>query len=349
MAYIPGIDVSYWEGGIDWKKVRGDGIRYMFTKATEGEGYADPTLSENWSGAKSVGILRGAYHFFHPNMNPVKQADHFIQAVKKLNDNGELPPVLDMEVTDNQANQVIIDRAKTWLDRVQQGLGKRPIIYSGPGFLKYNFVVSGGGPPLWTKDYILWIANYGVSQPFLPKGWLKWTFWQYSEAGRINGINSAVDLDWFNGTVEELYEFANAQPPGATTYTVNQGDTLQSIADQFGLSLSELVEANPQLIQANMVLKIPEAIDVSTPTDSGTTNTGSTGGTSDGGTTDSGTTGGASGGGTTTTERTYTVKSGDTLSAIALKFGTTYGLIAQLNGIAPPYIIHPGQILKIPS
>lgn len=330
MDYVPGIDVSYWEGGIDWKKVRGDGFRYMFTKATEGEGYEDPTLDDNWLGAKSVGILRGAYHFFHPNMNPVKQADHFIQAVKKLNDNGELPPVLDLEVTDNQVNQTVIDRAKTWLDRVQQGLGKRPIIYSSPGFLKYNFVVPGGGPPLWTKDYVLWIANYGVSQPLLPKGWLSWIFWQYSETGKVNGINAAVDLDWFNGTVEDLYKFAGSQPPGATTYTVKQGDTLQSIADQFGLSLSELAGANPQLIQPNMVLKIPAAVtDITIPTDGGATDM-------------------VPNGGTPATEKNYTVKSGDTLSGIALKFGTTYGLIAQFNGIAPPYIIHPGQVLKIP-
>jgi GH25 family lysozyme M1 (1,4-beta-N-acetylmuramidase)/LysM repeat protein len=330
MAYVPGIDVSYWEGGIDWKKVRGAGIRYMFTKATEGEGYEDPTLDDNWLGAKSVGILRGAYHFFHPNMNPTKQADHFLQAVKKLNDNGELPPVLDLEVTDNQPTNTIIDRAKTWLDRVQQALGKRPIIYSSPGFLKYNFIVPGGGPPLWTKDYVLWIANYKVDKPYLPKGWLKWTFWQYSEEGQVDGINAAVDLDWFNGTVEELYQFAGAQPPDATTYKVKQGDTLQSIANQFGLSLSELVDANPQLIQPNMVLKIPVAVvDISVPTDTGPTH-------------ESPTTG------TPTTEKTYTVKSGDTLSGIALKFGTTYGLIAQLNGIEPPYVIHPGQVLKIP-
>jgi LysM repeat protein len=140
-----------------------------------------------------------------------------------------------------------------------------------------------------------------------------------------------VDLNWFNGTVEELYKFANTQPPGATTYKVKQGDTLQSIANQFGLSLSELVDANPQLIQPNMILKIPEAvIDTSISTGSGTTGTGSTSG------------------GETVIERTYTVKAGDTLSGIALKFGTTYGLIAQLNGISTPYVIHPGQVLKIP-
>ncbi|MFZ5821104.1 MAG: GH25 family lysozyme [Chloroflexota bacterium] len=331
MTFVPGIDVSYWEAGIDWKKVRGDGIRFMFAKATEGEGYVDPTFDDNWLGAKSVGILRGAYHFFHPNMNAVKQADKFIQVVKAMNDNGELPPVLDLEVTDNQPSQAIIDRAKTWLDRVQQGLGKRPIIYSSPGFLKYSFVVPGGGPPLWANDYALWIANYGVSQPYLPKGWLKWIFWQHSETGKVKGINAAVDLDWFNGTVDELYQFAGAQPPGSTTYKVKQGDTLPGIADQFGLSLLELVAANPQLIQANMTLKIPAPGSASaeerTVLDEGGVGAGSS---------------------QTVAAKIYTVKAGDTLSGIAVKFGTTYGVIAQLNGIAPPYVIHPGQALKIP-
>ncbi len=334
MANVPGIDVSYWEAGIDWKKVRGEGIRFVFIKATEGEQYLDPTFDDNWLGAKSVGILRGAYHFFHPNMNPTKQADKFIRVVKDMNDAGELPPVLDLEVTDNQVNQTIIDRAKTWLDRVQQQLGKKPILYSSPGFLKYNFSVPGGGPPFWTKDHILWIANYGQPQPLLPPGWMQWAFWQYSESGHINGINSSVDLNWFNGTVEELYQLAGSQLPSPTTYKVKQGDSLQSIADQFGLALVELAAANAQLIQPNMILSIPvptegEARSVSTTTPA------------PGG-------GGTGSGGTAPSQRTYTVKAGDTLSGIALKYGTTYGAIAQLNGIAPPYLIVPGQVLKIP-
>jgi GH25 family lysozyme M1 (1,4-beta-N-acetylmuramidase)/LysM repeat protein len=334
MAYVPGIDVSYWEAGIDWKKVRGDGIRFVFVKTTEGETYVDPTFDDNWQGAKSVGILRAAYHFFHPNMNPVRQADKFIQVVRGMNDVGELPPILDMEVSDNQTAQTIIDRAKTWLDRVQQNLGILPIIYSNPGFLKYSFSVPGGGPPFWTKDHILWIANYGQPQPLLPPGWLKWTFWQYSESGRINGINASVDLDWFNGTVEALYQLAGAQPPSPTTYKVKQGDSLQSIADQFGLSLAELVGANTRLIQPNMTLSIP----LPTIEDTRTSGSGTT-------TSVSASTGTGS---TDLPQRTYTVKSGDTLSGIALKYSTTYGAIAQLNGIAPPYLIVPGQVLKIP-
>lgn len=330
MSYTPGIDVSYWEAGIDWKKVRGEGIRFMFAKATEGEGYVDPTFDDNWRGAKTVGILRGAYHFFHPNMNPSKQADRFIQVVKAMNDLGELPPALDLEVSDNQPNPIIIERAKVWLDRVQQGLGKRPILYSSPGFLKSNFVVPGGGPPLWATEYALWIANYGVNQPYLPKGWMKWTFWQHSETGKVKGINAAVDLDWFNGTVEELYRFAGLPLPTETTYVVKQGDTLPGIAEQFGLSLLDLVGANPHLIQPNLTLKIPAASASNSETRAAPEE------------------GARESPSELPQAKLYTVKAGDTLSGIAARFGTTYGIIAQLNGIAPPYVIYPGQMLKIP-
>jgi lysozyme len=169
----------------------------------------------------------------------------------------------------------------------------------------------------------------------LPSGWLQWTFWQYSETGRVKGVNSSVDLDWFNGTIEELYQLAGSQLPGPSTYRVKQGDTLQSIADQYGLSLSELVSSNPQLIQPNMTLSIPvtsEGDSRSSTSDIAATDITPAGGTDS----------------STTPQRTYTVKSGDTLSGIALKYGTTYGAIAQINGIAPPYLIVPGQVLKIP-
>ncbi|GAB4417671.1 MAG: hypothetical protein Kow002_04170 [Anaerolineales bacterium] len=320
MVYVPGIDVSHWNGTINWKLVRGDGIRFAFMKATEGTAYEDDTFPKNWKDAKSVGILRGAYHFFHPNMDAKKQADLFIKYVKKTNDLGELPPVLDLEVQDNQPNSVIISRAKTWLDQVEQEFGKRPIIYSSPGFLKYQFSELGGGPPAWTKNYDLWIANYEPS-PWLPPGWPKWTFWQHSKTGLVSGINASVDLNWFNGTLDELFDYADAQPPQPMTYKVKTGDTLQSIANQFGLSLAALIEANPQLIQANMNLKIP--IPDSTTTPPGPVAPPPSG-------------------------RTYTVKTGDTLSGIAARFGTTVGVLVELNNLLNPNFIVEGQVLKLP-
>lgn len=321
MAYVPGIDVSHWEAPVEWSMVRAQGIRFAFIKATEGETYVDSTFDENWAGAKRAGILRGAYHFFHPNMNPTRQAERFIQTVRAVGDGGELPPVIDLEAADEIGRDTIISRAKTWIDRVQQTLGKRPIIYSSPYFLKDSFSVPGGGPPAWTKDYVLWIANYEVSEPYLPKGWLKWTFWQYTDKGRISGINTNVDLDWFNGTVAQLYQFAGVQLPGQGTYTVQSGDTLEGVAGRFGLSVAELIAANSQLIRPNMVLNVPApgpAEEEPPPPPP-------------------------------PPQRTYTVRAGDTLTAIARRFGTTVGALVQVNGIENPDLIRVGQVLIIPQ
>ena len=89
MATVPGIDVSYWNAGIDWPKVRATGQRFAITKATEGITYKDPTFNNNWSGAKAAGLLRGAYHFFRCNVDAQKQADYFINYVKTVKDNGD--------------------------------------------------------------------------------------------------------------------------------------------------------------------------------------------------------------------------------------------------------------------
>lgn len=328
MATVPGIDVSYWDSGIDWPKVRATGQRYVFVKATEGQAYSDPTFPGNWSGAKTAGLLRGAYCFFHPNLDASKQADLFIKAVKATKDNGELPHVLDLEAHDNQPKSKIISRAKEWLDAVEAAFGKKPIIYSGQYFLQDYFSETGGGPPAWAKDYPLWLAQYpnqysaGMS-PTLPKGWFKWTFWQYSDKGAVNGINAAVDMNQFNGTLEELYAFAGSQPvvdDKPKTHKVAAGDTFENIAAKYGVTVRELVMANLQLLKAGDTLSIPVAVAI--PTESGNT-------------------GGSS-------SKTYTVKAGDTLSFIAVKFSVTVAAIASLNDITNINNIKVGQVLKIP-
>jgi lysozyme len=333
MATVPGIDVSYWDSGIDWPKVRATGQRFMFTKATEGDYYADPTFDDNWIGAKKAGLLRGAYHFFRSNVDPAKQANKFIDYVKTMNDNGELPPVLDLESHDGQTKEKIISRAKIWLDLVEDAFGKKPIIYSGQYFLQDHFSVAGGGPPYWAKNYPLWLAQYpnnyveGSSKPFLPRGWFNWTFWQYSEKGRVNGINASVDLDVFQGTLEELYEFAGVKivtdtPETTKKHTVVAGDSFESIANKYGVTVRELVNANPQLLKSGDQLTVP--VSVAIPND---------------------------GGGTTTPTKPqikHTVKSGETLYGIAIKYGTTVAKIADANNITNINLIDVGQVLIIP-
>ena len=337
MATVPGIDVSYWDSGIDWPKVRATGQRFVFVKATEGDSYADPTFDDNWRGAKTAGLLRGAYHFFRSNLDPKKQANKFIDYVRSMNDDGELPPVLDLETNDGQTKDKVISRAKAWLDQVEATFGKKPIIYSGQFFLQTYFVEAGGGPPIWAKDYPFWIAQYPNQyvpgmQPTLPRGWFQWMFWQYSEKGQVNGINAKVDLDLFNGTLEELYKFAGAQLVTGTLqtpqqHTVSAGDSFETIANKYGVTVRELVNANPQLLKTADQLTIPVAVAI--PADGGSSSGSST-----------------SGGGSTI--RTYTVKVGDTLTAIAIKFGTTVAAIASANNITNIDVINVGQVLVIP-
>ena len=325
MASVPGIDVSYWDAGIDWPKVRAAGYRFVFAKATESVTYSDPTFPDNWNGPKTAGLLRGAYHFFRCNVDAKKQADYFINYVQSTGDLGDLPPALDLESTDGQRKDKIIPAVKVWLDRVEAAFGKKPIIYSGQYFLQDNFSEAGGGPPAWAKDYVLWLAQYpGVPytdgmQPVLPRGWFKWTIWQYSDKGVVNGINAAVDLDVFSGTLEELYKFAGAKidDPTPKTHTVSAGDSFESIANKYGVTVRELVSANPQLLKLGDKLTVPAAIAII-----------------------------QNGGGGST--RTYTVKPGDTLSSIAIKYGTTVAKIASANNIANVNIISVGQVLTIP-
>ena len=329
MATVPGIDVSYWNAGIDWPKVRAAGQRFVFAKATEGGSYADPTFDDNWLGAKRAGLLRGAYHFFRANIDPKRQATKFIDYVKSMNDDGELPAVLDLETHDAQTKDKIIERARVWLDAVEAAFGRKPIIYSGQYFLQDYFSEPGGGPPAWVKDYPLWLAQYPIQyidgmQPALPRGWFNWTFWQYSDRGTVNGINAKVDLNLFNGTLEELYRLANMDTGGAPLtkkHTVMAGDTFESLAIQYGLTVRELVSANPQLLRTGEVLNIPAPDAI--PSEGGSTST-------------------------PTPKRTYTVRPGDTLTVIAIKFGTSVAAIATANNITNINSISVGQVLLIP-
>lgn len=338
MANVPGIDVSYWDAGIDWPKVRATSQRFVFAKATESVTYKDPTFDDNWFGAKSAGMLRGAYHFFRCNVDANKQADYFINYVRSVKDDGELPPVLDLETNDGVNKEKIVPAVKTWLDRVEAAFGKKPIIYSGQYFLQDYLVVAGGGPPAWAKNYPLWLAQYPNQyqegmKPALPRGWFNWTFWQYSDKGTINGINAKVDMNIYNGTLEELYKFAGAKLPVQTTktYTVKKGDSFETIANDFGVTVRELVTANPQLLSAGTKLTIPVAVAI--PQESGSSPTSTTGSATST---------------STTPQRTHTVSAGETLSFIAVKYSVTVAEIASVNNIANINNIKVGQVLIIP-
>jgi len=191
-----GIDVSYYQADIAWLRVARSGIRFAFIRLADGADIFDSKFEANWAGARRAKILRGAYQFFRPAESPIDQADLVIRTLRK-HGLGELPPVIDIEVTDGVPLATVARNAKIWIEHVRSQLGVEPIVYTNPGMWRW-----GGAEPLASQP--LWLAHYTEACPALPPPWKKWTFWQYSDDGRIGGIEGPVDLDVFDGTIDEL-------------------------------------------------------------------------------------------------------------------------------------------------
>lgn len=188
-----GIDVSKWQGEIDWQKVVAVGYKFSLIKASEGQ-TTDPRFFANWQGAKAAGILRGAYTFFRSDVSVDLQAKYFLNLLK--DDAGELAPVLDVERDDaGLSNQAFTQAIKKWLDIVEQATGKKPIIYTS--HYRWKELTES---PSWASQYPLWVAHYTVApKPLLPTGWTDYYLWQYTDKGNISGIDGNVDLNRVGG------------------------------------------------------------------------------------------------------------------------------------------------------
>lgn len=190
--YVPGIDVSHYQGVIDWVRVKAAGIQFAFLKATDGLS-TDPTFRRNRAACLVNDIPCGAYHFFRPAADPSEQAELFIKVA--LDSNAMLPPALDIEI-----GPVAADSLFKWLELVEAQFAQKPLVYVAPGFAR-QFL---GGAAVTLAAYPLWIAEYGPPATPQTPGWLGWTFWQHSGAGQVDGIMGQVDLDWFNGSADDL-------------------------------------------------------------------------------------------------------------------------------------------------
>lgn len=188
---ILGIDVSFYQDNVNWQAVAADGVVFAFAKATEGINIVDDKFASFWAGMRAAGIIRGAYHFFRPAASVQAQVNLFVNTIKKL-EVDDLPPVLDVEVTNGMNIDTIVNGMQQWLSAVEKALGRRPIIYTSP-----NFWESQLGDLQQFSNYPLWIAHYGTDNPIIPGAWSTWTFHQYSESGNIKGIAGNVDLNRF--------------------------------------------------------------------------------------------------------------------------------------------------------
>lgn len=197
---VQGIDVSQWQGDIDWRKVRAAGIDFAFIKATEGGDHFDPKFAENWEGAKRAGVARGAYHFVYWCRPAHEQALWFMLNVPV--DPDALPPVLDVEW--NAHSETCPKRAppaqarkkiEVLLAAMEAHTGKRPIIYTDRVF--HAQVLEGR-----FENYDFWLRSVAAEPREIYRK-RPWTFWQFTTTGRVPGIDGNVDRNVFNGRARD--------------------------------------------------------------------------------------------------------------------------------------------------
>lgn len=205
---VKGVDVSRYQGEIDWETLAMQDISFVFIKATEGSSFVDENFDYNYSEALKTKLYIGAYHFFSYDSEGSTQADNFIKTVEKHE--GMLPPVIDLEFYgDKEKNppaQADVRRElDIFIEKITDYYGMKPIIYATEKsyvlYLKDAY-----------KDYDIWIRNVFLL-PDLPDG-RKWTFWQYTNRGSLRGYQGEekyIDINVFNGTKEEFRKYATKE------------------------------------------------------------------------------------------------------------------------------------------
>lgn len=327
-SFYDGIDVSSWQREIDFAQVKNSGIQIVYIKSSEGFTLVDPYFEQNYSMAKANGLKVGFYHYVTARSidAALRQARFFVSNISGKNPDCKL--AMDFESFGDLSVSEINSIGLAFIREVERLSGKEAIVYSNTYTARTIF--SGE-----LTNYPLWVAQYGVDWPTPNGKWNSWAGWQYTSMGNVPGINGYVDRDQFT---EDMFLSSGDKPvpspdepvepdspiTGTTTIVIKWGDTLSGLALKYNTTVAELVRlnniANPNLIYAGDTLIVPTR----------ETNPGDTSGA-------------------TSDETIYIVKRGDTLSQIALRYGTTVSAIAQRNNIRNVNLIYVGQRLIIPS
>lgn len=200
--YLDGIDISHWQGSVDFTKVRNAGYRFVIAKATEGIGWTDSSWTKYRTNAQAAGLAVTGYHFARPDGNPTKPREEARWFVSQLNlQPGMIIPALDLERGGSLGRTALTAWVQAWLDEVYLLTGTRAMIYVSPSFWRSYL---GDTRTFADQGYnVLWVAHWGVSSPSVPAsnwGGKGWTFWQYTSDGTVPGIDGRVDLNYYNGT-----------------------------------------------------------------------------------------------------------------------------------------------------
>ena len=316
-----GIDVSRWQGTIDFAAVKNAGIEVVYIRSSYGNHTIDPYFETNYQKAKDAGLKIGFYHYVTATSisEAQEQAEFFADLASEKNYEGRL--AMDFETFSDLSDTEINQIANAFLTTLEKRTGHTPVFYTD----------SSNAKTLWQSSfarYPLWLAEYGVESPSQNPVWSQWAGWQYEDQGQVSGISGNVDKDYFKPTmlIDDTSSNPNPEPePNPTPpednqestqqITVQPGDTLWDIAQKYHTTVNQIVAlnhiANPNLIHPGQIIKLPENQNTTNP-------------------------------------RTYQVKSGDTLWDIAQKYHTTVNQIVDLNHISNPNLIYPGQTIQIP-
>lgn len=314
-----GIDVSEWQGSIDYSLVKNNGIDVVYIRSSEGNSYIDPYFRDNYENAKDNGLKVGFYHYLTArSVSEARlQAQFFVSVIKGTSPDCKL--AMDFESFGNLSISEINEISEAFLSEVQRLSEKEVVIYSDAYNAARTF-----SPELANK-YPVWVADYFVSEPG-NGNWSTWVGFQYTDRGRIAGISGNVDRDYFTDGIFLSYPSAisTETTPDVSQndncITVVRGDTLSQIAIKYDTSYQYLARinniANPNLIYVGQKICVPslENNDIND-----------------------------------TSHKLYIVQRGNTLTYISNRFGVSISSIVSLNDIRNPNLIFTGEVLRIPS
>ncbi len=320
-----GIDVSNWQGYIDYEQVKNAGIQVVYIKASQGTNIKDAYFDMNYENAKANGLRVGFYHFLTATNTEeaIEEANFFVSVIQGKTPDCKL--VLDYESFGGVAREEVNRIARTFMERVEALTSKEIMLYSDLSNARNTFDTS------LAEDYDLWIAYYEDKNNLvnIQTSWNTYVGIQYTDRGSVNGINGSVDRDLYT---EEIFLNENSEIPNnnenefpknteSIEYTVQSGDTLSAIARRYGTTVQELVDIN-QIQNPNLIYPGEKLRVLTNSTVPGTEERG-------------------------TGSITYIVRRGNTLSQIARAYHVSVQHIVEINDIPDPDLIYPGQKLRI--
>lgn len=313
-----GIDVSAWQGSIDYKRVKASGIDVVYMKTSQGNDYIDPYFKINYTNAKMNGLKVGFYHFVTATNvdDAINEARFFADVISGTSPDCKL--AMDFETLNYLSYDEINSISVAFLNEVVNITGKEAVIYSDASNTIHKF-----GEELAEK-YPLWIAEYGVEEPINNGKWNSWVGFQYTSDGEIGGISGRVDMDKFtNGiflsenNIEPVQKHNKSFQSDVKNYIVEPGNTLWGISIEYGTTVEDIATLNniinPNLIFPGEKLIIPVSTnDIKISKYS-----------------------------------IYTIRWGDTLTGISEKYNIPIRTLIKLNGIANPNLIYAGSKIKV--